>query len=212
MTGPSLARVVASIVALLVLPGSTTQQFYTPVWITASWSGGATGPAIDRIDRLPETPAAWKRQLCPPSKVILTKSAGTLSIVNRCPEFMTFYLCASKGSAQDPDELENCAQDPFDTPVSRFTLVTIDPGPDGDFFNVTLNLSIQLFYCSEETVLIGPPLVPGDPTTRARLACLGAVPRPTIVAVPRPTIAAVPRPIIAAPLAPPAPGPSRRSR
>lgn len=91
---------------------------------------------------------------------------------------MTFYVCASKGSAQDPDELEACAQDPFDTPMPRFKLVTLDPGPEGDFFNVTRDLAIQVFYCSEETVLIGPPVVLGDPTTRPKVACFGAAPKP----------------------------------
>lgn len=181
MASTSLSRAAALGAVLLVAPGwSAPQQFYTPVWISASWLGGATGPAIDRKDRLPETPASWKRQLCPPSKVILNKSAAALSIVNSCPDFMTFYVCASKGSAQPPDELEACAQDPFDTPMSRFKLVTLDPGPEGDFFNVTLNLSIQLFYCSAETMLVGPPVVPGDPTTRAKVACIGAPPKPIV--------------------------------
>lgn len=177
----SFIRVTGSCALALVCAGSPATpaeargqlQFYEPVWISASWTGGATGPAIDRKDRTPETPPEWKRQLCPPAKVKLAKSTSSLSIVNSCPGPMTFYMCATKGSAQPPDELEACAQDPFDTPMSRFRIEMLDPGPDGNFFNVTMNLSIQVFYCSEDSVLVGPPVVPGDPTTRSRIACLG---------------------------------------
>ena len=173
LTGLCAAVLISAGSPSRVVEARSQLRFYEPVWITASWVGGATGPAIDRKDRMPETPAEWKRQLCPPSKVKLTKSAGSLAIVNSCPGPQTFYLCATKGSAQPPDELEACAQDPFDTPLSRFRIEMLDRGPDGNFFNVTMNLSIQLFYCSEETVLVGPPVVAGDPTTRARIACVG---------------------------------------
>lgn len=132
---------------------------FEPVWITASWSGGAKGPPNERIDR---QPTDWQGLLCPASSVLLTNHAGQfagLNVINDCTITVTYAICATKGSPPQPEfGLQPCALDPFDTPLSRLTIITVNPGSIGAFIDATQDLSIELFYCSDETELSGPPL------------------------------------------------------
>lgn len=132
---------------------------FQPVWITASWTGGAAGAPNDRTDR---EPATWKGRLCPASSVQLTNHSGGfagLNIVNRCTITVTYGLCATKGNPPQPQfGLPECAQDALQTPLGSLKIITLNPGPLGDFVNATPQLSIQVFYCGDETTLTGAPV------------------------------------------------------
>ena len=129
-----------------------------PVWITASWTGGAAGAPNDRTDR---EPADFQGQLCPASSLALTnQTAGVvLNVINNCTIPMTLAICATAGGLAQPNlGLDDCATDPFDTPLSRFKLITLFPGNLGDYVNSSQILSIQVFYCSDETQFITAPV------------------------------------------------------
>lgn len=129
-----------------------------PVWITASWTGGAAGAPNDRTDR---EPAEFQGQLCPASSLALTnQTAGAvLNVINNCTIPMTLAICATAGGLAQPDlGLDDCATDPFDTPLSRLKLITLFPGNLGDYVNSSQILSIQVFYCSDETQFVTAPV------------------------------------------------------
>lgn len=129
-----------------------------PTWITASWSGGTIGNPNDRTDT---EATEWDGSICPASSVGLTNySVGdVLNIVNSCTLTVTYAICVSKGSLAQPEGgLEECATDPFDTSFSQLTFKTITNGVAGDFINSTQNLSINIFYCSDEQTLITGPI------------------------------------------------------
>ena len=88
-----------------------------PVWIWASWSGGARGAPNDRVDN---EPSSFNGSLCPASSVILSNYGGQfngLNIVNDCTITVTYAMCVSEGSLPQPQGgLNECATDPFDTP------------------------------------------------------------------------------------------------
>lgn len=132
---------------------------YTPVWITASWTGGAAGAPNDRTDREPES---WKGLLCPASATGLVNHANGfagLNITNQCNILITYAICATKGSLAQPQlGLSECATDPFDTPLTQFKIIPLNPGNLGDYINATETLSIQVFYCSDQTQLITGPV------------------------------------------------------
>lgn len=131
---------------------------FTPTWTTASWTGGAIGSPNDRRD---EEATQWKGSICPVSSVILSNhtEGSVLQIINNCTITVTYALCVTAGSLPQPQfGLNLCAPDPFDTPLSRLTFKTINPGPLGDFINSTQNLSIQLFFCSDQMQLTAPPV------------------------------------------------------
>ena len=131
---------------------------FEPVWITASWTGGAAGPPNDRTNR---EPAEFQGQLCPASSVILTnQSAGAvLNVINNCTIPMTLAICVTAGGLIQPDlGLDDCAVDPFDTSLFNFKLITLNPGNVGDFVNSTPALSVQIFYCSDETQFVTGPV------------------------------------------------------
>ena len=128
-----------------------------PVWITASWTGGAAGAPNDRTDR---EPATFQGQLCPAASVLLTnQTAGAvLNVINNCTIPMSLAICATAGGLAQPNlGLEDCAVDPFDTPLSRLKLITLLPGNLGDYVNASPILSIQVFYCSDETLFAAAP-------------------------------------------------------
>lgn len=132
---------------------------YKPTWIFASWSGGAKGDPTDRDDVEAES---WVGNMCPGSSVALTNyDAGFagLKIVNNCSLTVTYALCVSKGSETQPSGgLKECAEDPFDTPFSDLTFETLSYGPLGYTINATENLNVNVFFCSEDQRLTGPPL------------------------------------------------------
>ena len=132
---------------------------FAPIWITASWSGGAAGAPNDRTDREPED---FFGSLCPANSVDLYNHSGGfagLNIVNRCTIMVTYYICATKGAGPQPNlGLQECAQDPFDTPLGQFKVIPLFPGSEGDYVNATPDLSVQVFYCSDESQMFTAPL------------------------------------------------------
>lgn len=130
-----------------------------PTWITASWTGGATGDPTDRTDT---EATEWEGQICPASSVELKNHSGGfagLNIINNCTIAVTYALCVAKGSLPQPENgLNQCATDPFDTPFGDLKFITLLPGPLGDYVNATEALSVNIFYCSDEQTLSGPPL------------------------------------------------------
>lgn len=160
------ALVLLGLVAVRVAPerGAAKKavvQAHAPVWITASWSAGAQGPPIDRVDREPNA-GSVRGRLCPASRLELRNWSGgtSLSFSSRCAVTYTVFVCATKGSDPQPaGGLEPCAPDPLDTPLDRLTKVEVDSDPQlAVVLPFTRILSIQVFYCDSETVLSGPPL------------------------------------------------------
>ena len=133
-------------------------ESFDPTWIAASWTGGAVGEPNDRTD----TPAdEWNGQLCPPESVLLTNHDGFagLTIVNNCASMMTYGICIDKGSLTQPENgLEECAEDPFETPLSDLKIQYLNPGEPGISINATGILSVNIFFCSNEDTLTGEPV------------------------------------------------------
>ncbi len=163
--------VFVGVISLLVscggLSSSTSDTEYSPTWIAASWSGGAIGEPTDRTDVEAEN---WLGLICPATSVELSNytEGNVLNIINNCEDqIVTYYLCVSAGSETQPTNgMEECATDPFDTPITSLTIVSLTDGDEGDFINTTQNLSVNIFFCSDSQQLIGPPLFD------APLACL----------------------------------------
>jgi len=131
--------------------GSSPLTSTIPTYIWASWSGGAAGPPNDRRD---EDATEWIGQMCPASSISLDNYGGEfagLHIINNCTIPVTLHSCATKGSPQPG--LEECAEDPFYTPWADLDHRTINPGEFGDFINTNTNLSINIFFCSDEMQL-----------------------------------------------------------
>ncbi|MBN1282965.1 MAG: hypothetical protein JXA24_04245 [Proteobacteria bacterium] len=129
---------------------------YDPTWINASWSGGAKGDPTDRTDIEAEN---WKGDICPASSLAITNHSGGfagLCFVNNCTIMMNLNICRTKGTPAQPDlGLQNyeCATDPLETPSSRLYIVPLNPGADGFCINATEDISINVFYCSDEQML-----------------------------------------------------------
>jgi len=132
---------------------------FTPTWIAATWSGGAAGPPNDRTDVEAEE---WDGRICPASSATLInygEEFAGLNIINSCTLTVTYGMCVSKGSLPQPSGgLNECATDPFDTPFADLKFHTITNGTVGDFVNTTEILSLNIFYCSDEQSLCGPPI------------------------------------------------------
>jgi len=130
----------------------------TPTYITASWSGGAAGDPTDRTD---DNATDFEGLLCAASTVTLlnqTDEFAGLNIINSCTLTTTYALCVAKGSLTQPSGgLSECATDPFDTDFTDFKFVTLTQGTEGDFINATENLSVVVFYCSDEQSFSAPP-------------------------------------------------------
>lgn len=83
-------------------------------------------------------------------------NGGSLTIKNNCSLSVTYYLCVSRGS--DAQELRQCATDPFDTPSSQMRVQTLTTGPYGYWYQSTRNVTVHVFYCSDEAVMRFSPL------------------------------------------------------
>ncbi len=139
--------------------GGGSSSIYIPTWIAASWSGGAKGPPTDRRD---EEAEEWTGSICPASSLILenyTDEFAGLHLINRCTQTISYAACVSKGSLPQPQYgLEECATDPFETPMADLTFKALDPGEYGDFINTTENLSLNIFFCSDDQTLCAAPI------------------------------------------------------
>ena len=132
----------------------------TPTQITASWTGGAVGAPTERKDVDAET---WAGHICPANSLDLINYGAAfagLNVINNCADTVTYALCATKGSLPQPaDGLQECAEDPFQTPLTQLTIKTLANGLPGDFINATQELSINVFFCGDSQTLTGPPLM-----------------------------------------------------
>lgn len=139
--------------------GSSTTTTYVPTRITASWSGGATGAPTDRRDT---EATSFIGSLCPASSVTLTNhdNSGTFHIANGCTIPVTYAICLTEGVATQPENglTGYCATDPFDTSYSLLTLLTLVTGTAGFDYNSTLDLSVNVFFCSDSQQITASPL------------------------------------------------------
>lgn len=133
----------------------------TPTYITASWTGGARGDPTDRTD---VEATEFDGQMCPASAIDLQNYINNfsgLTMINNCSISVTLAMCVAKGSLPQPDigGLNQCATDPFDTPAADFKYNTILGGPGAeDYRNTTENLSLVVFFCSDEQTFCAPPI------------------------------------------------------
>ncbi len=132
--------------------GSSSLTSTVPTWIWASWSGGAAGPPNDRRD---EEATEWIGQMCPASSILLEnygdRYTSGLHVQNNCTITVTLYLCTTKGDQQA--EFEECATDPFYTPWNDLYIIPLNPGEFGVDISTTPDLSINVFFCSDEMQL-----------------------------------------------------------
>jgi len=133
----------------------------TPTYITASWTGGARGDPTDRTD---VEATEFEGSMCPASAINLQNYINNfngLTMINNCSIGVTLALCVAKGSLPQPDigGLNQCATDPFDTPATDFKFNSIIGGPGTeDYRNTTENLSLVVFFCSNEQTICAPPI------------------------------------------------------
>jgi len=159
-------------------PTPPSKIAWPPVWITATWSGGRTGPPLQLQSQTPET---WDGQLCPPAGLDLynidrpqSLSMGgnsdcapfdptcvNLLIRNRCPSTVTAVMCVASGSGAAPPRGASltaiCPTDPTQADPLALSSEPLFPG----LYPVsvtTANLTVNIFYCGSGDVLTGPPL------------------------------------------------------
>lgn len=136
--------------------GGVTSK-YKPSCIVASWSGGAVGNPTDRTDTKATN---WTGSMCHPEYVELKNyiDGEVLNVINNCDRTNVFYICAANGSPAQPENgLKECEEDPLDTSMDYLKLETLTSGGPGDFIKSTKELSINIFYCSDDQELVGPP-------------------------------------------------------
>jgi hypothetical protein len=132
-----------------------------PTYITASWTGGAHGDPTDRTD---VEATEFSGQMCPASAIDLQNwinNSNVLTMINNCSISVTLAMCVAKGSLPQPDigGLNQCATDPFDTPAADLKYNTILGGPGAeDYRNTTENLSLVVFFCSDDQTICAPPI------------------------------------------------------
>lgn len=138
---------------------TTTSSGYRPAWVIASWGFGITGNPTDRRD---EDAVANTDSICRASSVRMTNWSGGfagLTLINNCVSTVTYYVCATAGQRAQPQfGLRSCASDALQTSLGNLTVVTLLPGPPGFGINANRDLSLQLFFCGQQTTLSGPPL------------------------------------------------------
>jgi hypothetical protein len=132
----------------------------TPTYITASWSGGATGEPTDRTD---VEATEFTGLMCPANAIDLQNYINNfngLTIINNCSISVTLAMCVAKGSLPQPENgLSQCATDPFDTPATDLKYHTITAGPGAeDYRNATEELSLAVFFCSDSQTICAPPI------------------------------------------------------
>jgi hypothetical protein len=119
-----------------------------PTWIYAVWTA-AGEPTTYRAEDAEE----WNGNMCHSTKFTFTNHGqdyAGLKIDNECFTAVILHICASQGS--DQPNLPACEQEPFDTPYDNLEHIIIDAG-DSATIATTENLSINVFYCSDEMVL-----------------------------------------------------------
>ncbi|MFQ5690368.1 MAG: hypothetical protein ACE5HQ_08870 [Gemmatimonadota bacterium] len=141
---------------------------FDPVLVSCSWSGGIKGEPND-CRRLGPPASKVVGRLCPPTSVLLRNFShgpsfddapnfAGLHIRNNCTIPVSYSLCVAKGSLEQPRfGMQQCATDPFDTPLSRLTPVDLGPGL-AHHINATLGLFVVVMWCSDQSQLTGPPL------------------------------------------------------
>ena len=136
-----------------------------PAWITAAWSGGARGAPNDRTNRYP---SSFVGQRCFATSVGLDnwgRSERFLVITSTCSIAMDLWICSTKGSPRSGGGttlgMVECATDPLETSTFTRAHMTAYAGGGGQqVFPISAppDLSINIFYCSSQEELVGPPL------------------------------------------------------
>lgn len=133
--------------------GGAARDLFTstvPTWISAAWSLGETGePNTLRV----EDAEAWNGRMCHSTTVTLLNHGedfAGLQIVNGCFTTLILHICAVQGNAQP--NLPACEQEPFNTAYDNLEHLVIPEGGSATI-ETTENLSINIFYCSDEMVL-----------------------------------------------------------
>ncbi len=129
---------------------------FTPTRITASWTGGASGPPNDRRD----TEATdFTGSMCPANAIRFNNQTdgAVLTLINECTILVTLYVCYTKGSLTQPNlGLKECATDPLETSFSQLSIHPISSlvgGGAEDYRNATPALAINAFFCSSSTAI-----------------------------------------------------------
>jgi hypothetical protein len=119
-----------------------------PTWIFAGWSS-AGEPTTYRAQDTEE----WNGRICHSTAISLINHGADyagLKIVNSCFTTVILHICASQGNEQA--NLPACAEEPFDTPYDSLEHIVIAEGGSATI-ETTVNLSISVFYCSDEMLL-----------------------------------------------------------
>jgi len=142
--------------------GGGDVTIFLPSWIHASWFGGQMGgtPPGDRRD---EAATEWIGDICATNTIDLINHGVDfgiqLQVINNCPgQTVSMLLCLAKGSLpQPPNGIKECATDPFDTPLTQLTPLTLNQGSFGFTWETTADLAVNVFFCSQSQTLAGPP-------------------------------------------------------
>lgn len=143
--------------------GNGDVTIFLPTWINAIWTGDPGEPN----DRMDVKANDWVGSLCAANLIILLNNGvdepGHLQVINNCKDqTVTMALCLDKGALPQPEGgLKQCATDPFDTSFTQLTFLTLNPGPLGFTYPSTVNLAVNVFFCSDAQQLVGPPIFPG---------------------------------------------------
>ena len=138
-------------------------ETFDPSWVSASWTGGARGAPNDRTDR---SPTRFVGNLCPTSAITLDSreilgpgSPFSLRIGNTCTIHVFVFTCITKGVPLPPNSLLNsCATDPLNTPHWPLGTTTLQSGRFGGWNSSPPTFAINLFFCSDESVLSYEPV------------------------------------------------------
>ena len=158
-------------VTLQAKPGTTNKRTFPAVWITASWSGGATGTPLSSrgID-----PLTHFGTLCLANSITLKNHPGglfagaddTLFATNTgCSAAMTTVaFCRTSGSGGGASSIPTCAIDPRETPFNNLRIVAVSRLGVGTPVGTTpINFDVNVFWCSDQSTFNYDRRVSGKP-------------------------------------------------
>ncbi|MHB2033752.1 MAG: hypothetical protein ACYCVE_10325 [Gemmatimonadaceae bacterium] len=98
------------------------------------------------------------RPICPAYAIGLRISWGydSLTVASNCEGAATFYMCTTNGFATGT--LHSCADNPFNTPSTSFAVQSVAGGAKWDAGLPAQNLSLELFYCGDQSTMKFGPL------------------------------------------------------
>ena len=147
----------------LGLDGGSGIDTFDPSWVSASWTGGAKGSPNDRTDR---APIDWVGNLCPTSAITLdnreSDGPGTtfqLIVGNTCTIPVFIFTCITKGLPTIPGGLlGSCTTDPLNTSHRPLATTSIQASRSVGYTSSPPAFAINLFFCSDESVLSYDPI------------------------------------------------------